>query len=212
MSGYYPNHIPYFYAPAYYQATQAQRSAQPGTQFQAQYPDHSQPQPQMTYPTGANTAYAMLVAGPDYPTIYGLVTFADIPGGVMVCADVQGLPPYKPASGEKSPVGPFGFHIHEMGMCEVGNPEKPFEGSGGHWNPTNQPHGNHAGDFPVLVAGNSGRAKMCFITDRFTVDEVLGRSVMIHENPDDYRTQPAGNSGKRIACGSIKPWNSFQRL
>ncbi len=190
MSGYYPNHMPYFYMQ---QSGQVQ-------------------QPQATYPTGANTAYAILSAGPDYPAISGLVTFADIPGGVMVCADIQGLPPYKPASGKKSPVGPFGFHIHEMGMCEVGDPEKPFEGCGGHWNPTNQPHGNHAGDFPVLVAGQGGWAKMCFITDRFTVDEILGRSVMIHENPDDYRSQPSGNSGKRIACGSIRPWNSFQRI
>ncbi len=227
MSGYYPNHMPYFFMPvAIHQAAeekraaQAQRAAQAwqqqqtqdGEQVLGQHTEHFQQQSQLTYPTGANTAYAMLSAGPDYPSITGLVTFADIPGGVMVCADVQGLPPYKPASGEKSPVGPFGFHIHEMGMCEVGNPEKPFEGCGGHWNPTNQPHGNHAGDFPVLVAGSNGRAKMCFITDRFTVDEILGRSVMIHENSDDYRSQPSGNSGKRIACGSIRPWNSFRRM
>ena len=183
MSGYYPNYIPYFYAPQY----------------------------NTIYPRATNSAYAMLVAGPDYPSITGMVTFVDIQGGVMVCADVLGLPPYKPASEGKSPIGPFGFHIHERGMCEVGDPKKPFEGCGGHWNPTDQPHGNHAGDFPVLVASN-GRAKMCFITDRFVVDEILGRSVMIHENPDDYRTQPAGNSGKRIACGSIKPWNSYQQL
>ena len=157
-----------------------------------------------------NSAYAIITPGPDYPAIRGLVTFADIPGGVMVCADVAGLPPYAPATGNKSPIGPFGFHIHEKGNCEIGNPANPFESAGGHWNPTNQPHGNHAGDFPVLVADN-GRARMCFILSRFTVDEILGRSVMIHENPDDYRTQPAGNSGKKIACGSIKPWNSFQQ-
>lgn len=168
-------------------------------------------QTQQFIPSHYNSAYAIFVPGPDYPGIRGLVTFADIAGGgTLVCADVTGLPPYKPADGDKSPVGPFGFHIHEKGMCEIGNPAKPFEGCGGHWNPTNQPHGNHAGDFPVLVADN-GHAKMNFITERFTVDEVLGRSVMIHENPDDYRSQPAGNSGKRIACGSIKPWNAFQQ-
>lgn len=227
MSGYYPNHMLYFFMPsAYYQAMQAQKRAQAWQQaghvqqeWQSQQTQtaahvHSQhpgdiQQPQTIYPANANAAYAMLTAGPDYPSISGLITFADIPGGVMVCADVQGLPPYKPASGEKGPVGPFGFHIHEMGMCEIGDPEKPFEGCGGHWNPTDQPHGNHAGDFPVLVAGSTGRAKMCFITDRFMVDEILGRSVMIHENPDDYRSQPSGNSGRRIACGQIKPWNSF---
>jgi Cu-Zn family superoxide dismutase len=92
----------------------------------------------------------------------------------------------------------------------VGIPTKPFEASGGHWNPTTQPHGNHAGDFPVLVASN-GRAVMCFVLDRFRAADVIGKSVVIHENPDDYRTQPAGNSGKRIACGVIQPWNPYQQ-
>lgn len=162
-------------------------------------------------PAGFRSAYAVLKAGPDYPDITGIVTFTEIPGGVVVCANVSGLPQYKPASGDKAPIGPFGFHIHEGGSCEVGDPEKPFEGSGGHWNPTNQPHGNHAGDFPVLAA-NNGLARMCFVTDRFSIDEILGRSVMIHENPDDYRSQPAGNSGKRIACGTIRPWNQYSRI
>lgn len=157
------------------------------------------------------SAYAMLIAGPDYPSITGLITFADTPDGTVVCADVRGLPPYRPAIGAQSPVGPFGFNIHEGSQCCIGDPEKPFEGCGGHWNPTNQPHGNHAGDFPVLVASN-GRARMCFATDRFTVEDVLGRTVIIHENPDDYRTQPSGNSGKRIACGSIRPWGPVRWL
>ena len=161
------------------------------------------------YHRGAKAAYALLVAGPDYTSITGLVTFTDIPGGAVVCADVRGLPEYMPASGDKSPVGPFGFHIHEGSLCGIGDPDRPFEGCGGHWNPTNQPHGNHAGDFPVLVA-SSGRARMCFVTERFSVDEILGRTVIIHENPDDYRSQPAGNSGRRIACGSIKPCDPSQ--
>lgn len=169
-----------------------------------------QPQ-QMPYLANFNLAYAMIMAGPDYPSITGQVTFADVPGGVRVCIDASGLPPYKPAAGDKQPIGPFGFHIHEKGNCIVGDPAKPFEACGGHWNPTNQPHGNHAGDFPVLFS-NNGRARMCFFTDRFKVTDILGRSVMIHENPDDYRTQPAGNSGKRIACGEIRPWNSFQQV
>jgi len=177
-----------------------------GGQMQPQASYTMQPQ---TAGAGNKSAYAMLVAGPDYPDIRGLVTFMDIQGGVMVCADIFGLPPYKPAEGDKAPVGPFGFHIHEKGFCMVGDPAKPFEGCGGHWNPTNEPHGNHAGDFPVLVASN-GTARMCFVTGRFSVDDIIGRSVMIHENPDDYRSQPAGNSGKRIACGRIRPWNSWQ--
>ena len=174
--------------------------------------DHVQPQ-QTAVPNGNNTAYAIIMAGPDYPSIKGLVTFAGMPDGVMVCADITGLPPYRPASGNRQPVGPFGFHIHERGGCEIGDPEKPFEECcGGHWNPAGQPHGNHPGDFPVLIPGTNGRARMCFITDKFTVGDILGRSVMIHENPDDYRTQPSGNSGKRIACGTIKPWNSFRYM
>ena len=165
---------------------------------------------QMPYIANYSTAYAAIAAGPDYPSITGFVTFMDVPGGVRVCADVAGLPAYKPATAGKQPVGPFGFHIHEKGNCDIGNPATPFEASGGHWNPTNQPHGNHAGDFPVLAASN-GRAIMCFISDRFRVMDVLGKSAVIHENPDDYRTQPAGNSGKRIACGVIKPWNPYQQ-
>ncbi len=195
------------------QPQQASQGYSPYSQPQQALPSYaSAGQAQPTVLSGHfNSAYAIITPGPEYPNIRGLVTFADIPGGVMVCADVAGLPQYSPASGGKSPIGPFGFHIHEKGNCEIGNPANPFESAGGHWNPTNQPHGNHAGDFPVLVA-DKGRARMSFILSRFTVDEILGRSVMIHENPDDYRTQPAGNSGKKIACGSIKPWNAFQQM
>lgn len=74
---------------------------------------------------------------------------------------------------------------------------------GPHWNPGNQPHGNHAGDFPVLFS-NGGRAVMGFFTDRFRVADVVGKAVIIHENPDDYRSQPAGNAGRRLACGLIQ--------
>jgi Cu-Zn family superoxide dismutase len=70
------------------------------------------------------------------------------------------------------------------------------------------PHGNHAGDFPVLFS-NHGVARMCFFTDKFTVQDVLGKMLVIHENPDDYRTQPAGDSGRRLACGEIKSWNMY---
>ncbi len=163
----------------------------------------------MPYIANFNAAYAVIVPGTDYPSIAGYVTFVDVPGGVRVCADIMGLPPYKPASGSRQPVGPFGFHVHEHGNCDMGSAAHSFEASGGHWNPTDQPHGNHAGDFPVLMAGNNGRAIMCFITDRFRAADVIGKAVIIHENPDDYRTQPAGNSGKRIACGVIRPWTAF---
>jgi len=148
-------------------------------------------------------AAAIIKGGPLAPTIEGVVTFKSVPGGVKVCVDISGLPPYQPAKDDKSPIGPFGFHIHENGNCEVGDPNDPFKAAGGHWNPTNQPHGNHAGDFPVLFS-NHGYARMCFFTDKFKVPDVIGRSAMIHQNPDDYKTQPSGNSGKKLACGVIK--------
>lgn len=145
---------------------------------------------------------AYVLGGPLAPQLRGTVLFKDVPGGTEVLAEVYGLPPYKPASGEDAPIGPHGFHIHEHGNCEIGDPDNPFLAAGGHWNPDNQPHGNHAGDFPVLFS-NNGYALMAFFTKRFKPVDVVGRSVVIHENPDDYRSQPAGDAGKRLACGVI---------
>jgi len=153
--------------------------------------------------TSSHTAVAYLKGDAIAPDISGIVTFKDVPMGVEVYIDVSGLPCYKPAQGNKAPIGPHGFHIHEHGNCQPGDPKSPFMKSGGHWNPMNQPHGNHAGDFPVLFS-NHGVAKMCFFTDKFELEDIIGRAVVIHENPDDYRTQPAGDSGRRIACGTIE--------
>lgn len=148
-------------------------------------------------------AAAIIKGGPLRPQIQGVVTFKEAPGGVTVCADISGLPQYKPAEGDIAPVGPHGFHVHEKGNCEIGNPQEPFQAAGGHWNPTNQPHGNHAGDFPVLFS-NNGVARMCFFTDKFSIKDIIGKAIIIHENPDDYRSQPAGAAGKRLACGIVQ--------
>ncbi|EGO61740.1 superoxide dismutase family protein [Acetonema longum] len=148
-------------------------------------------------------AYARLKGGPLAPDIEGLVRFTEVPGGVWVKVEVCGLPPYCPGKGDRLPIGPHGFHIHEKGVCQAGDPEDPFLAAGSHWNPCNQPHGNHAGDFPVLFS-NDGVAMMSFFTNKFRVSAIIGRSVIIHQSPDDYRTQPAGNSGKRLACGVIR--------
>jgi len=152
------------------------------------------------------TAAAHVRGGPLNPDISGSVWFWDISGGTNVCAIISGLPPYRPAAGQEAPIGPHGFHIHEFGNCETGNPDDPFTSAGGHWNPTNQPHGNHPGDFPVLFS-NNGFAKMCFFTNKFRVADIIGKSVIIHRNPDDYRTQSAGAAGKRLACGRIRFYN-----
>jgi Cu-Zn family superoxide dismutase len=152
---------------------------------------------------GRMSAYANIQGSSIAPGIRGIVTFTDVPGGVMVCTNIQGLPEYRPAQSGRPPIGPFGFHIHEFGKCEPYDGQSPFKDSGEHWNPDNQPHGNYAGDFPVLFSYH-GNSRVCFFTDRFTTADVLGRAVIIHENPDDYRTQPSGNSGRRIACGAIR--------
>ncbi|WP_423244819.1 superoxide dismutase family protein [Fonticella tunisiensis] len=149
------------------------------------------------------TAKADIIGGPLAPEIRGTVTFTDVPGGTEVRVEVNGLPKYKPADGKNPPIGPHGFHIHENGSCLIGDPDNPFQAAGEHWNPTNQPHGNHAGDFPVLFS-NNGYARMCFFTNKFKVSDIIGKSVIIHQSPDDYRSQPAGNAGKRLACGVIK--------
>jgi Cu-Zn family superoxide dismutase len=153
---------------------------------------------------GSNPASAMgkIAGGPLAPQIRGYVLFQDIPGGCWVAVNLSGLPPYRPAGADGQPIGPHGFHIHEHGNCEVGDIANPFAAAGGHWNPDNQPHGNHAGDFPVLFS-HQGKALLGFFTNRFTASQVIGRSIVIHQNPDDYRSQPAGNSGKRLACGVI---------
>lgn len=145
---------------------------------------------------------AHIRGGPLAPRIRGTVLFHSVEGGTMICVSVEGLPPYRPGSDDRPPIGPHGFHIHESGNCEVGNPRDPFQAAGGHWNPDNQPHGNHAGDLPVLFS-NDGYAYMQVFTDKFKPRDVLGKAVIIHQNPDDYRTQPAGNSGRRLACGVI---------
>lgn len=149
-----------------------------------------------------NTALAMVKGDYLAPNLKGEVFFYSVPGGTKVCAEFCGLPLYEPATDTSQPIGPFGFHIHEYGICEITNPDSPYESAGGHYNPTNQPHGNHAGDFPVVFS-NNGYAKMSFFTDKFKPEDIIGRSVILHQNPDDFRSQPAGNSGKRMACGVI---------
>ena len=149
-------------------------------------------------------AYAKISGGNIVPNLQGNIRFVDVEGGTEVYVEVWGLPLYQPGNKNTQPIGPFGFHIHENGVCEITNYNNPFESAGEHWNPTNQTHGNHAGDFPVLFS-NNGYARMSFFTDKFKPVDVVDKSVIIHLNPDDYRTQPAGNSGLRIGCGVIYP-------
>ena len=150
-------------------------------------------------------AVAQIKGGNLAPNLTGVAYFKDVPNGVEVSVEVRGLPKFKPGTANTPQIGPHGFHIHEGGSCNIGNPNNPFASAGEHWNPTKQPHGNHAGDFPVLFS-NNGYARMTFFTNKFKVADIIGKTVIIHESPDDYRTQPAGASGKRIACGVIRAY------
>jgi Cu-Zn family superoxide dismutase len=149
---------------------------------------------------GAEQAVARVQGGPLAPSLSGTVVFRQTPDGVIVSVEVTGLPPYTAGT---PPIGPHGFHIHAVGNCTVGDPTNPFLGAGGHFNPTTQVHGDHAGDLPVLFS-NDGRAEMTVLTDAFDVSDVNGRAVIIHKNPDDYRTDPTGAAGLRLACGVIE--------
>lgn len=143
-----------------------------------------------------NAAAAKLSGSDKYPEIYGTVTFKQMENGVMVCAEVFNLP-----KGEECGGKVFGFHIHEGISCS-GNEKDPFADAKGHYNPKNCPHPYHAGDLPPLF-GNNGYAAMSVFTDRFKVEEIIGKAVIVHSMPDDFTSQPSGNSGEKMACGVI---------
>lgn len=148
-------------------------------------------------------AVAAVTGSEAMPNVSGSVYFYAAPGGTIVSADVQGLPPITlPQNAGEMQTGPFGFHIHEGMECGSPGATDTFGAAGGHYNPTNQPHPLHAGDLPVLFP-NNGRSSMQVYTNRFTPQDVIGRTVVIHQSPDDFRTQPAGNSGTRIGCGPV---------
>ena len=136
-------------------------------------------------------AVARIKGGPDAPNLSGTVQFYEKPDGVLVAARIDGLP-------RSSPTGFFAFHIHEGSGCSG----KDFSATGSHYNPSNAPHPNHAGDLPSLLSC-AGTAYLVVLTDRFRVRDIIGRTVVIHSGPDDFRTQPAGNAGTKIACGVI---------
>ncbi|NBH15336.1 superoxide dismutase family protein [Lachnospiraceae bacterium] len=143
-------------------------------------------------------AYAELTGNPGNGEISGMVRFYAVNGGVLVNAEIYGLP----ISAESCGPDIFGFHIHEGNSC-TGTASDPYADAGGHYNPSNCPHPAHMGDMPPLF-GNNGNAWMMYFTDRFTVPDLTGKTVIIHSKPDDFTTQPSGNSGSKIACGTIR--------
>ena len=141
--------------------------------------------------------WAVVKGSAKYPDVSGLVRFYETAFGVLVAAEFTGLP----VAGGPCQNSIFAFHIHEGGSC-TGNESDPFADVGGHYNPQSCLHPYHAGDL-VPLFGASGVAFLVFLTDRFRVREVIGRTVIVHHSFDDFTSQPAGNAGEKIACGEI---------
>ncbi len=144
-------------------------------------------------------AVAFINGSDEYPTVHGRVLFYQVRDGVIVRAEITGLP--SKAGSCSEPV--FAFHIHSGTECS-GNAADAFANANGHYDPNDCPHPYHAGDMPSLF-GVNGRAFSVFLTDRFTVPQILGRTMIVHALPDDFTTQPSGNAGEKIACGVITP-------
>ena len=142
------------------------------------------------------TAIANIKGSNDYPNLHGVISFKQMPKGVLVISEIYGLPYENECNS-----GIFALHIHSGTSC-TGNETDPFAEADGHYNPNGCPHPYHAGDLPPLF-GNHGYAYMSVFTDRFTVKEIIEKVVIIHSQPDDFTTQPSGNSGAKIACGKI---------
>src|SRR5687768_1168927 len=132
--------------------------------------------------------------------VRGTVNFTQAGNKVRVAANITGL----------KPNGEHGFHIHEAGDCSSGDGMS----AKGHFNPHGKPHGHpssaerHGGDLPSLRAGKDGRAKLEVEVDQVTVTpgpaSIVGRGLIVHADPDDYKTQPTGNAGARLACAVIQ--------
>ena len=139
-------------------------------------------------------AVCFIKGGPYNQCINGKILFYNSDQGTVICIDISGLP--------DNSCNIFGFHIHE-GMTCTGNETDPFSDTGMHYNPNGAEHPCHAGDLPPHFSA-AGKAFMVFLTNRFSVNEVIGKTVVIHSNADDFTTQPSGNSGSKIACGIIR--------
>ncbi len=147
---------------------------------------------------GGPEAAASIAGSENCPDLSGAVRFYQTRAGVIVLAEISGLPHAELPCHDRV----FGFHIHEGTGCG-GNMDDPFADVMSHYDPHGCEHPYHAGDLPPLF-GNNGFALSLFLTRRFSVDEVIGRTVIIHDMPDDFTTQPSGRSGTKIACGVIR--------
>jgi superoxide dismutase, Cu-Zn family len=130
----------------------------------------------------------------------GSIRFESLKEEIKVSVDLAGLEPNKK----------LGFHVHENGFCEG----PTYESAGGHLNPYHQKHGRpegkarHLGDMGNIVTNSEGKAKQIILlpkTESQDLNLLISRSIIIHKNKDNFKSQPSGNAGDRIACGLIKP-------
>ena len=158
--------------------------------------------PAASAPPATSTASAAVVrlAPASGSLVSGTLDLRPMADGVHITGEIGGL-----RGG-----GRHGFHIHEKGDCSAADASS----AGGHFNPSAQPHGraghgaHHAGDADNLVADGRGVAKVDTHQSGVTLgggaaNDIAGRAVIVHAQPDDYTTQPTGNAGGRIACGII---------
>ena len=143
-------------------------------------------------------AYASIRGGDSYPDISGRVAIYPFYNGSIIIAEINNLPHATRFCDEKI----YGFHIHEGARCQSDG-QSPFDLTGDHFDTDSCRHPSHTGDLPPLFASD-GYALLMFYTSRFYPEEVIGKTIIIHDMPDDFTTQPSGNSGQKIACGEIR--------
>lgn len=137
-------------------------------------------------------ALAYLKGGKENPKLKGTVEFFPWATGSIIKLEVLGLP-------TDNLNNFFGFHIHKVGKCDE---NVNFDSASSHFDIMQNAHPNHAGDLPMIYS-NNGYAFMLYYTNRFKPDDIIGKSIIIHQMMDDLKTEPSGNSGKRIACGVV---------
>ncbi|MBO5397361.1 MAG: superoxide dismutase family protein [Clostridia bacterium] len=130
-------------------------------------------------------ARANIRGSKEFPKINGIVTFRETKNGVILTANIQNLP----QSENKCSNRFFGFHIHEGTSC-TGNATDEFANAKTHLNLSNCPHPFHTGDLPPLIE-NNGYAYMSVLINKFTIKDIVGKVIIIHDLPDDFTTQPS---------------------
>lgn len=160
------------------------------------------PPAMMSSDAHANTSAVAELAATQGNAVKGNVTFSLVDGKVHVNGQVSGL----------KPNSEHGFHIHEKGDCSAPDGAS----AGGHFNPSKEDHGNvattphHGGDIPNLKADAQGNAVVdADVSTNVNIGkgddfDIIGRGLIVHADADDYKTQPTGNAGARLACAVIK--------